>query len=74
MIKSRKMKWAGHVARLENRNAYRILVEKPKGKKPMGRPRFRWVDNIKMDLKDRWDGMVWIGLISLRMGTSGGPL
>jgi hypothetical protein len=51
MIKSRRMRWAGHVARTgEMRNAYRILVGKPEGKRPLGRPRRRWVDNIKMDL------------------------
>jgi hypothetical protein len=50
MIKSRRMRWAGHVARMgEKRNAYRILG-KPEGKRPLGRPRCRWVDNIKMDL------------------------
>jgi hypothetical protein len=49
MIKSRRMRWAGHVARMgEKRNAYRILV----GKRPLGRPRCRWVDNIKMDLRE----------------------
>jgi hypothetical protein len=52
MIKSRRMRWAGHVARMgKKRNAYRILVGKPEGKRPLGRPRRRWVDNIKMDLK-----------------------
>jgi hypothetical protein len=51
IIKSRRMRWAGHVARLgENRNAYRILVGIPEGKRPLGRPRHRWVDNIKMEL------------------------
>jgi hypothetical protein len=54
----------------ETRNAYRtILVGKPEGKRPLGRPRHRWVDDIKMDL--RQDGMVWIGLICLRVRTSG---
>jgi hypothetical protein len=48
----------------ENRNAYRILVGMPEGRRPLGRPRLRWVDNIKMDLRD-------IGLIWLRIGTSG---
>jgi transcription termination factor 2 len=64
MIKSRRMRWAGHVARMgEKRNAYRILVEKPEGKRPLGRPRRRWVDNIKMDLREiGWDGMDWIYL------------
>jgi hypothetical protein len=52
MIKSRKMRWEGHVARMgEKRNAYRILVGNPEGKRPLGRPRHRWVDNIKIDLK-----------------------
>jgi hypothetical protein len=47
MIKSRRMIWAGHIARMwEKRNAYRILVGKPEGKIPLGRPRRRWVDNI----------------------------
>jgi hypothetical protein len=51
LIKSRRMRWAGHVARMgEEREAYRVLVGKPKGKRPMGRPRRRWVDNIRMDL------------------------
>jgi hypothetical protein len=56
----------------ENRNAYRILVGKPKGNRPVGIPTRRWVDNIKMDL--RQDAMVWIGMIWLRIGTSGGLL
>jgi hypothetical protein len=56
----------------EKRNAYRILMGEPKGKKPLGRQRHRWVDNIKMGF--RYDGMVWIGLIWLRIGTSGGLL
>jgi hypothetical protein len=51
IIKSRRMRWAGHVARIwDKRNAYRLLVRKPEGKKPLGRPRRRWVDNIKADL------------------------
>jgi hypothetical protein len=51
MIKSRRIRWAGHVARMgEKRNAYRILVGKPGGKRPLGRSIRRWVDNIKMDL------------------------
>jgi hypothetical protein len=53
MIKSRRMRWTGHVARMgEKRNAYRILVGKPEGRRPVGRPRRRWVDNIKMDLRE----------------------
>jgi hypothetical protein len=51
IINSRRMRWAGHVARMgEKRNAYRFLVRKPEGKRPLGRPRRRWVDNIMMDL------------------------
>jgi hypothetical protein len=47
---------------MEKRNAYRILMGKPEGKIPLGRPRRRWVDNIKMDLREiGWDGMVWTG-------------
>jgi hypothetical protein len=53
MLKSRRMRWAGHVARMgEKRNAYSILVGKPEGRRPMERPRHRWVDNIKMDLRE----------------------
>jgi hypothetical protein len=64
IIKSRKMRWAGHVARIgEKRNAYRLLVGKPEGKRPLGIPRRRWVDNIKMDLIEiGWGGVDWIGL------------
>jgi hypothetical protein len=50
-MKSKGIRWAGHVARIgEKRNAYRFLVGKPEGKRPLGRPRRRWVDNIRMDL------------------------
>jgi hypothetical protein len=54
------IRWAGHVARMgEKRNAYRILVGKPERKRPLGRRRRGWVDNIKMDLREiGWDGMV----------------
>jgi hypothetical protein len=53
MIKLKRMRWAGHVARMEaKRNAYIIIVVKPKGKRPLGRPRRRWVDNIKMDVRE----------------------
>jgi hypothetical protein len=64
MIKSRRMRSAGHVVRMgEKRNACRILVGNPEGKRPLGRPRRRWLENIKIDLREiRWDGMVWIGL------------
>ena len=52
-LKSRRLRWAGHVARTEqSRNAYRVLVGKPEGKRPLGRPRLRWEDNIKMDLRE----------------------
>jgi transcription termination factor 2 len=64
MIMSRRMRWSGHVARMgETRNAYRILVGMPEGKRPLRRPRRRWVDNIKIDLRDiGWDGVDWIYL------------
>jgi hypothetical protein len=64
MIKSRRMRWAGHVGRMgERRNAYRILVWKPEGKGPLGRPRRRWVDNIQIDPREiGWGGMDWIHL------------
>jgi hypothetical protein len=66
VIKSRRMRWAGHVARIgERRGAYRILVGRPEGRRPLGRPRFRWEDNIKMDLEE----VGW-----LRIGTGGGLL
>jgi hypothetical protein len=53
VIKSRSMRWAGHVGQMgEKRNAYWILVGKPEGKRPLGRPRYRRVDNIKMDLRE----------------------
>jgi hypothetical protein len=66
----------GKLARMgEKRNICRILVGKPEGMSPLGRPRRRWVDNIKMDLRGiGWDVMGWIGLIWLRIGTSGGLL
>jgi hypothetical protein len=64
MIKSKRMRWEGHIERMaEKRNAYRILVGKPEGKKPLGRPGRRWVGNIKTDLRERgWDGIDWIDL------------
>jgi hypothetical protein len=60
IMKSRRMRWAGHVARMgEKRNVYKLLV----GKRPLGRPRCRWLDNIRMDLVDvGWDHVNWIGL------------
>jgi hypothetical protein len=75
MIKSRRMRWAGHVARMEQKgNVYRIFVGKPEGKIPLGRPRHRWVGNIKMHLRERQDGMLFTGSIWLRIGTDGGLL
>jgi hypothetical protein len=65
MIKSRRMRWAGHVALMaEKRNAYRILVEKPEGRRSLGRPRRIWVDNIKIDLRE----MGWYGLDRIGSG------
>jgi len=74
MVKSRRMRWAWHVVRMgEGRGVHRVLVGKPEGKRPLGRPRRRWDDNIKMDLrelggdgdlmvlaqdKDRWRALV----------------
>jgi hypothetical protein len=63
MIKSRRMRWAGHVARMGEKNAYRTLVGKPEGKRPLERPRRGWEDNIKMGLREiGWSGMYWIDL------------
>jgi hypothetical protein len=62
MIKSRRIRWAEHVERMgETRNAYRILMGKPGGKRPLGRPRRRRVYNTKMDLREiGWDGMSFL--------------
>ena len=59
-----RMRWAGHVARMgEESGVYRLLMGKPEGKRPLGRPRRRWVDNIRMDLQEVGGGyMDWIGL------------
>jgi hypothetical protein len=64
IIKSRKMRWAGHVAQMgEKRNVYRLLVGKPEGKRPLGKSRRRWIDNIKMDLLEMGLNVVdWISL------------
>jgi hypothetical protein len=64
MIKLRRMRGTGHIARMVmKRNAYMILVGKPEGKRPLGRSRHRWVDNIKMGLREiGWGGMDWIDL------------
>ena len=72
MIKSRRMRWAGHVARMGEEGVYRVLVGKPEGKRPLGRPRRRWVDNIRMDLQEV--GCMWTGLGWPRIGTGGGRL
>ena len=64
VIKSRRMRWAGHVAHMdEEKGVYRVLVGRSEGRKPLGRPRHRWVDNIRMDLREVGCGyMDWIGL------------
>jgi len=65
------MKWAGHVARMgeEERGVYRVLVGKPEGRRPLGRPRRRWVDNISTNLQEVGCGyMDWIGLVQDRDG------
>ena len=64
MIKSRRMRWAGYVARMgERRGVYSVLVEKSEGNRPLGRPRCRWEDNIKMDVQEvGCGGMNWIEL------------
>jgi hypothetical protein len=68
IIKSRMMRWAGHVTRMgEKRNACRLFMGKPEGKRPLGGPRRRWVDNIRMDLGE----VMWTGLVWLRIGTGG---
>jgi hypothetical protein len=73
-IKSRRMRWAGHVARMgEGRKLYRVLVGKPEGKRLLERPRRRWEDGIIMDLKEIVGG-VWSGFSWLRIGTVGGLL
>jgi hypothetical protein len=62
VIKSRRMRWAGHVARMgEGRGVYRVLVGRPEGERPLGRPRRRWEDNINMDVREGGiDGANWI--------------
>jgi hypothetical protein len=64
IIKSRRRRWAGHVPWMgEKRNAYILLVGKQEGNRPLGRPRHRWVDNIRMDLGEvGWGDVDWIGL------------
>jgi hypothetical protein len=69
VIKSRRMRWAGHVARMgEGRGVYKVLVGSPEGKRPLGRPKHRWEDNIKMDLREiKIDGANWIQLAQDRV-------
>jgi hypothetical protein len=64
IIKFRRMRWADHLARMgEKRYTYRLLMGKPEGKRPLGRPRHRWVDNIRMDLGEvGWGDVDWICL------------
>jgi hypothetical protein len=74
VIKSRTVTWTGHVARMwQRRGAYRVLLRKPGKRRPLGRPRHRWEDNIKMDLRDvgreTWTSSIW-----LRIGTGSGLL
>jgi hypothetical protein len=69
IIKARRIRWAGYVARKRaKRNAYRLLVRKPEGRRPLGKPRRRWLDNIRMELVEvGW--VMWTGLVWLRIGT-----
>jgi hypothetical protein len=69
MIKSRGMRWAGHTACMdEKKRAYRFLVEKPEGKRPLERPRHRLDNNIKMNLNEKlWGALVWINLAQWRI-------
>jgi hypothetical protein len=70
-VKSRRIRWAGHVARMgEERKVYKVLVGNPEGKRPLGRPRRRWEDWIRMDLREIGLG----GVDCLRTGTGGGLL
>jgi hypothetical protein len=64
IIKERRMRWVGHEARIgEKGNAYRLLVGKPEGRRPLGRPRRRWLNNIRMGLvEEGWSDVDWIGL------------
>jgi hypothetical protein len=69
VIKSRRMRWAGHVARTgERRGVYRVVVGRPECKRPLGRPRRRWEDNVKLDLREIGiDGADWIQLAQDRV-------
>ena len=69
VVKSRRMRWVGQVVRMgEGSGVHRVLVGKPEGKRPLGRPRRRWEDNIKMDLQEVGGGRDWIGLAQDRDG------
>jgi hypothetical protein len=74
VVKSRLMRWAGHVARMgEDKGMHKVLVRKTEGKRPTGRPRRRWEDNIKVDFQEVGGGRVF-GWSWLRIGTGGGHL
>ena len=74
MIKSRRLRWADHLARMEEgKNVFKILTDKPVGKRTVGRPRRRWKENIRMDLKEIGINR-GIGLIRLIIGIIGDPL
>jgi hypothetical protein len=73
VVKSRRMSWAGHVVRMgEGRVVHRVLVGRPEGKRPLGKPRRRWEDNIKRDLEEM--GVVGTRWSGLSLGTGGGHL
>jgi hypothetical protein len=73
-MKARRMRWAGHVARMgEERKLCKVLVRKPEGKRPLGRPRHRWEDGLRMDLRE-FCWRVWSGFKWPRIRTSGGLL
>ena len=75
VMKSRRMRWVGHTARMgERRDVYRVLVGKPEGKNPLGRPRRRWEDNIKIDLQGEGCVGAWTGSSWLWIETGGGHL
>jgi hypothetical protein len=69
VVKSRKMRWVGHVAYMEEgRGVYRVFIGRPKGKRPFGRPRYRWEDNVKMDLRETGiNGAKWLWLAQDRV-------
>jgi hypothetical protein len=74
-VKSRRMRWAGHVARMEEEiKVYKVLAGKPEGKRPLGKSTRMWEDGIRMDLREISLGGVWIGFDWLRTETGGGLL